>query len=424
MIKCARQIILIYGAHLVALECYRHLCRCGCGNRVIGFAVSDMQDNPDELEGKPVKSIRDYIEYADKCTVVIAMPLKYHDVVENVARNLGFSDFERIGLEDMSALKGDWIISDCSSLLPFVLQKSSNDLSWLDAYSDSTVEKARFKFPTLYHLDIKEMLSESRLYSELYEAELEGLSELTSYSDRVVSTSNAEHILNVFMVVDTTSLENVAKRNVDPWIKPLLVGSVGSDSPEGYSRDDEYEGNLADRNPIFAEMTGAHWIWKMAHNSEYKGLCHYRRFFDIAKGDILRLKEDAIDALLTTPRFAPGGIRGMFIAETPVKEYVIKTLLDSVKEVSPIDREEFDSYLDKCFYFPNNMVIAKSDLYDEYCKWIFPILLRMCDIDNETGYGHSGDRHIAYAAELLTSYFFIKRKHELKIVYTDYIFKE
>ena len=421
-----RCLILIYGAHLVALEYYRHLCRLDYSDRIIGFAVSDMQDNPDELEGKPVKSISDYTDYADKCTVVIAMPRKYHNVVESGARDLGFNDYVRIGLEDMSSIKGDWLIANCSGILPFKIMRSPNDPSWLDALAEGSYTTSRFKYPTLYHCDVQEMINESLRYVEIYDAEIEGVTGLKDQDSSGMNTSNAnpEQILNVFMAVDTNNVENVRDGVFDPWIKPILVGSAGSVNTDGYSRDDEYEGNLSGKNLIFAEMTGAHWIWKMAHDSEYKGLCHYRRFFDLTGVDIFNMKEADIDALLTTPRFVPGGIRKMFVAETPVKKHVINSMLDSVEKFSPGERDDFDAYLNSHFYFPNNMVIAKSELYDEYCEWIFPVLIRMLEIDLEAGYGHDDDRHIAYAAELLTSFFFMKRKHVLKIAYTDYIFIE
>ena len=114
----------------------------------------------------------------------------------------------------------------------------------------------------------------------------------------------------------------------------------------------------------------------------------------------------------------------MFIAETPVKESVMNNLLSALDMVASEDRQEFEDYLDGDFYFPNNMVVAKSNIYDAYCEWIFPVLLRMLDVDLDTGYGHENDRHIAYAAELLTSYYFMKRKSKLKTAFTDYKFYE
>ena len=78
--------------------------------------------------------------------------------------------------------------------------------------------------------------------------------------------------------------------------------------------------------------------------------------------------------------------------------------------------------MEQCLYCPNNMVIAKSEIYDAYCEWIFPILFRMEEMDEEKGYGHKGDRHIAYAAEILTSYYFARHKDEYFIAVTDYSF--
>ena len=46
----------------------------------------------------------------------------------------------------------------------------------------------------------------------------------------------------------------------------------------------------------------------------------------------------------------------------------------------------------------------------------------MMEIDQETGYKHETDRHVAYAAELLTSYFFSVHKEEYCVAVTDYKF--
>ena len=55
-------------------------------------------------------------------------------------------------------------------------------------------------------------------------------------------------------------------------------------------------------------------------------------------------------------------------------------------------------------------------------QWLSSDVIFKYDI--ETGYGHERDRHIAYAAELLTSYFFLKKKRGLKLAVTDYRFLE
>ena len=49
--------ILIYGAHLVAVECCRYLVHKGKYSKIVGVAVTNMAGNPRELEGFPVKEI-------------------------------------------------------------------------------------------------------------------------------------------------------------------------------------------------------------------------------------------------------------------------------------------------------------------------------------------------------------------------------
>lgn len=421
--------IVIYGAHLVALECYRYIVNIGMGNCVVGFAVSDLKDNPADIEGMPVRTIQEYRNYAEDVLVVIAMPKKYHSVVEQYARELGFKKFETLSLEDMSKLKGNRLIQTQQSAdaFPFVIQKSGTDFSWLDAYVDGNDGKVRFKFPTLFYLDEKMVIACTRnkdLFREYRKTlgNLIDVHDLVSLDKADEDRGKSKNIMQIYMAFGSSEIDIVRQTAYDDWILPLQVGNENKGRRFGVFFDDEYEGNIADNNSLFAEMTGAHWIWKMAPKSEYKGLCHYRRHFILNQAEVYAIKENNIDVLLSTPRYAPGGIKDMFLAETPVKKYVMDSILYSIEVCSGEDLDEFERYLESEFYYPNNMVVAKSEIYDSYCAWIFPILFRMMELDIETGYGHEGDRHIAYAAELLTSYYFIKHRDKIKIAITDYCF--
>lgn len=142
----------------------------------------------------------------------------------------------------------------------------------------------------------------------------------------------------------------------------------------------------------------------------------------MSEEEIRALKQNSIDVILTMPRYIPYGIGNMFLAETPVKEPVFEAMHQALYECSYEDAEPFKNYMQACFYYPNNMVIAKNQIYNSYCKWIFKILFRMLEIEIKTEYGHQNDRHIAYAAELLTSFYFAKNREEYRIVITDYQF--
>lgn len=78
-------------------------------------------------------------------------------------------------------------------------------------------------------------------------------------------------------------------------------------------------------------------------------------------------------------------------------------------------------YFEECLYYPNNMFIAKNEIFQNYCNWIFPVLFDMEENDKRNGIIRT-NRHIAFSAELLTSFYFSMKKDEYKIALVDYIF--
>lgn len=427
--------LLIYGAHLVALECGRWLVKNGHQNKVVGFAVTGLEGNPSEIEGLPVKKIEDYMEQCCDLTVIIAMPERYHDEVEHHARNYGFRQFVKLRLEDMAKIKGEELLleQDAYPRLSFVLEASENDPTWLDMMDQSSFhtddggarwKRLHYKFPTLFYLDKETVFAKSETLN-LYKdpkvscGELWDLHALPTDLYKENDERKPQDIMAIYMAFSAWDETEENERRHSPWIRPIQVGSSLSKKRHEFWRDDEGD-NISEKNRIFAEMTGAYWVWKNETESDYKGLCHYRRHFIISPKEIMALAQNDIDVLLTIPRYVPGGIKDMFLEETPVKKVVYQGMLRAISEMTPEDRAEFETYMEDCFYYPNNMVIARRKVYDDYCAWMFPILFRMMEIDREIDYGHEEDRHIAYAAELLTSYYFVKNRKEYRIAVTDY----
>ncbi len=413
--------ILIYGAHLVAIECCRYLTSLGMKERLLGFAVTCRQDNPSLLEGLPVREIHEYSGQAKDTLVVIAMSLKFHTAVREKLAELDFADIEAVGLEELSQLKGRALIKALSAE-GLDLRESDNDPTWLDVYSKDN--RVQFKFPTLFHLGLGKLREHVRLEAPmaLYQRQLGHLQPLCElYEEGSLPKGTSDKIMQIYMAYGPPQSDLVKKSCYSPWIRPLLVGAQGQREETSF-RDDAYEGNVSQLNPLLAEMTGVHWIWKMAPAGLYKGLCHYRRHFILRNEDILALRDREIDVLLTMPRYVPGGIKEMFLAETPVKPPVFESIFTVLENNHSADSSGFRDYLGEFFYCPNNMVVARNEIYDDYCQWIFPILLGMLEEDKKTGYGHEGDRHIAYAAELLTSYYFLKKRKGLRMAAADYKF--
>lgn len=418
--------LIIYGAHLVALECVRWLVGKGKRNHILGLAVTDLTGNPKELEGFPVRKIDAYKGQSYDLLVIIAAPKRHHRDMESRGREQGFRQFIKVDLEAMSWIKGKKLIAEQQNYpqRSFVLEENKNDPSWLNMFGKKSGLANHCKFPTLFYLE------EKRMFKEALELDMEREYEKLCGNNRSLHTFPVERrtkedaaeikdIVNIYMAFSQWDTGRRGAGQYEPWITPIQVGSSMSEQRSEGLCDDTGD-HISQENGRFAELTGAYWLWKNGVGSRYKGLCHYRRHFVISKEEILALDHNGIDVILTTPRYVPGGVKNMFLAETPVKEKVYKGMLDAIARQMPEDREGFEAYMDSCLYYPNNMVIAKNNIYDSYCAWMFPILFRMAEIDEETGYGHGKDRHIAYAAELLTSYYFVRNKDKYCGAVTDY----
>ena len=428
--------VIIYGAHLVAAELYRYLKYVSEKMNVCfvfaGFVVTSAEENPKELEGQNVIELQNF-QKSREITMMLAMPRKYHQETENYAKELGFSSFIRVGLEEMSRLKGRQILQNSQKYekLGFHLCEDRCDISWLNCYlyqdtsgQGNSLGNKYFKFPTLYYLDATAVYQEMKRFDFCREYERLFGNYCNLHMLPVYETSaGACHQLNIYMVFSQWDSIVIGKKEYPDWICPIHAGSVYTDKKTGNFLDETGD-SISGKNHIFAEMTAAYWIWKNANTVKYKGLCHYRRHFVLSNDEVWNLERNGVDVILTIPRYAPGGIRRMFLNETPVKGPVYQIMREAVAECHPEDTETFTSYMEECLYFPNNMVVARSEIYDEYCQWIFSVLFRMADLDEESGYGHDKDRHIAYAAELLTSYFFTKCKGKYHVVVTDYKFYE
>lgn len=417
--------IIIYGAHLVALECCRFLISHGKKSQILGFAVTDKRDNPAWLEGFQVREIGEYAGQYQAVTVIMAMPGKYHRSVEAYAGSKGFQDFIRVSLEEMSVLKGGQLLMEQrkGSGYPFVLEESSHDNTWLNVRETNGRPEQYYKFPTLFYKDMADILKETGKddLGEKYRRTLgqyRNLHQIAGGSPALEKIP-APDTMKIYMALSKGDCAKIVPDTYDSWVCPLHLGERDTEARVPCLYDDVGD-SIADKNPLFAEMTGAYWIWKNAGGAAYKGLCHYRRHFVISENEIMAMEQEGIDVILTTARYAPYGVGNMFLAETPVKKPVFESMLQAIRACAPKDEEGFREYMESCFYYPNNMVVARNDIYNAYCQWIFPILFEMLRIDLETGYGHTGDRHIAYGAELLTSYFFAKHKSKYCITVTDY----
>ena len=170
---------------------------------------------------------------------------------------------------------------------------------------------------------------------------------------------------------------------------PILVGAKGKDDIKGFIRDDKGE-NISDKNPFYCELTGLFWAWKNL-DSEYVGLCHYRRYFTCQK-KLPKTEDERIKCVITKEE-TKEKLKNVDIILPKKRNYLIENLYshykhtmyieplditgDIIKEKYPEYYKEFENLKKRKTAHMCNMCIMKKEYLDEYCTWLFDILFEL-----------------------------------------------
>lgn len=250
---------------------------------------------------------------------------------------------------------------------------------------------------------------------------------------------------------------------------PIQVGRSKSNVCLPIQGDNQGK-NISLLNPYYCEMTATYYIWKNSV-ADYKGLCHYRRFFSFKEETIVNRLVSNLAIFITRiySLFKPGlnftRIHSEFLtidksfdeinkSEKTIIDYLEKKDVDIIctknaslstrsvfihfshliglKAISVLDNIMKDNSLYSYYknimegnsYTYGNMVIMKSKLFDEYCNFIFPILeehyklLIGCEECENPAYL----RVTGYVAEILTATFIASKKSSCTIKKMNTIF--
>ncbi len=182
---------------------------------------------------------------------------------------------------------------------------------------------------------------------------------------------------------------------------PLQVGAANStDLP--YTKDNTGD-HISEKNPHFCELTGLYWIWKNTQDA-YKGLVHYRRYF-MQGGQVL--SEQAIERLLADSDILlpPREI----LRESAWKEFSLHSgherdlvlLRQAVEAVDAAYLPSFDRVMAGNRLHLFNMLIARREVFDAYCEWLFAVLFELEKQVDMTGYTPYEQRLYGFLSERL-----------------------
>lgn len=199
------------------------------------------------------------------------------------------------------------------------------------------------------------------------------------------------------------------KYAIPDYIMPIQVGAVFTDEKIADIRDDE-GCNISYKNQNYSELTATYWVWKNTDH-DYKGICHYRRMLLLSEDELSVIQNGLVDAVLPLPFECPNCM------EEQYKRYInrrdLEYLLVAIRDLYPEQINHISTIMKGKYIYNYNMLIAKKEVFDDYCEWNFSILKqaeKYCDV-----YQNRNDRYAGYLGELLFTIYFLMHKEEYEI---------
>lgn len=393
------------------------------GIRIDGLIVSDMAGNPMELSGLPVAALDGYQDAPGNLVLVSItkssqayMPI-FDSLVQKRIQNVIFLPQElvtaikeeaRRGKLEAFFSKGGYRLGDAVPTEPLhsilIMESTQGECHW------------RFKTEAIEQLEGKTALDWFPEKSALEEFE---------------GQYGAYHILHSlkggpfmqepsYAIYAAQSHMDRRKAGGPPpaAVIPIQVGAALAGQHICKARDDLGD-NISERNGIYSECTALYWMWKNAPRTDYIGLCHYRRHFDIPEGGFAALEENSIDVVATAPTFVAEGIGEFFSSLTPRTD--IGMLLKAIGLVRPEYLPTAERFLKARFFPPCNLSIMRYGLFHEYAEFVFSVTFKVEELYGAMGF-HRKDRYMGYLVECLLGIFLMHNRGRLRVAYTDMVF--
>lgn len=164
--------------------------------------------------------------------------------------------------------------------------------------------------------------------------------------------------------------------------------------------DDDGMDHISFENPVYNELTAQYYMWKNINSYEYYGLCHYRRYFNFSEKcskypriPAISLKnvkkerygwtEDTMNKLLErydvlVARMepdAPLNYSGIYDFHKSFGDDKRDDLImECISMLCPEYMEDARAYFAQNEKHMFNMFIMRSDIFHEYCEWLFKLL--------------------------------------------------
>ena len=211
-------------------------------------------------------------------------------------------------------------------------------------------------------------------------------------------------IVNVFYL-PIDDLKQFLLQNKDLYI-PVNGGALLKNDEwckQNMCFDDSSIDNISSHNKLLNENTSIYWFWKNLDkfkNVDYIGFNHYRRFF--SRADIIDYQQ--YDIIVAQP------IRCLYSLEWQYGYYHViddmQICIDLLKHIDYKFGSGFENYIKTQHdnFAPMNMFVLRRSLFEEWCNFIFPILLHLEKIIDTTQRDNYQKRAICFLEERIFGY--------------------
>lgn len=200
----------------------------------------------------------------------------------------------------------------------------------------------------------------------------------------------------------------------DNLYRPLHVGRAISE--DLFYEGDDSGDSISIKNKNYCELTGLYWIYKNI-KCDIVGICHYRRYF-VKNEDFLN--QEYIEGILKDYDIIvpfSGDTEYSTNLEHYKEVHYIKDMeicKDVVLSKHPNYKEAFDLFLNTNLASLGNMFIARKEIFDEYCQWLFGILFEVEKRIDISNYDPFQARIFGYLSERLFRIWLFMHEYKVK----------
>lgn len=376
---CKAEQAVIFGARLVAVEAAICLMGKPYDLNISYFLVSGTGENPTEVLGKPVISLEQAREILPKNVLIIIAVMEKH--LESIVENLHQSGF--------------------SNLLPLTFE---SDL-WSDIRGNYFMEYCQENQKEYWKL-------EEVLERQIKEAE-------NWDGNRGLTGDNRNQGVCIYTAkchVDRELKEDLHRYS---WEIPIQVGAALTGKRICEVRDNTGD-HISEKNREYCELTALYWIWKNT-SSQYAGLCHYRRHFELNEDLLDQLSKSEVDVAVTVPILNFPSVKEVYSQDHVKQDWEI--MMEAIGILQPKYQKAAEEVETGIYYYGYNMFFARKEIVDDYCSWLFPILA-YCESHCEKKEDPYQNRYIGFLAERLLTVYLKGHEGKYKVVHVRKHFVE